>query len=73
MKVYALQNNEFISNGIRHINVVFIPAVTILCNPPYTKGHVDSCWIKLRVETSLDTTNKEQCEERIGMSLLPLK
>ena len=60
--------NSFDSNGIINCMVVFVPAVTIGCNPPYTKGKSDSCWIKFRKENR--PTTKEELEKCLGMSIL---
>ena len=49
--------------------VIFIPATTINCTPPYVSGKRDSCWVYV---TSVDQNDKEQSENAIGMSLLPI-
>lgn len=49
---------------------VFMPAVTIHCEPPYIAGKIDSCWCRYK---DIDTHNQEQCENVLGMKLLPLE
>jgi hypothetical protein len=70
---YISNTNEFINDyGLRVINAMFRPAKTIECNPPYIAGKRDSCWIKTRKDDPINYFNKEECEHRVGMSLLPL-
>lgn len=57
--------NSFISGGLIHCQVVFIPAITINCNPPFVKGKTDSRWISFRQRPA----NKKELEERLGMSI----
>jgi len=41
---------------------------TVLCDPPYVKGKIDSCWIH---DARLDTSDKVACEKVVGMKLEP--
>ena len=50
--------------------VDFIPAETINCHPPYIAGKRNTCWVRYR---NVDEYNKQQCEEAVGMKLLPIK
>jgi len=58
--------NEFRSNGLTHCQVLFVPAISIDCNPPFIARKKDSCWIKFRKSPK---TQKE-LERCIGMSIL---
>lgn len=60
--------NEFESNGLINCMVVFVPAKTIKCNPPYLKGKKDSCWIKFKPGKAPKT--KQELETCLGMSIL---
>jgi len=60
--------NTFKSNGIINSMVLFIPAITINCNPAYVKGLKDSCWIKYRAGQKPKT--KQELEIKLGMSIL---
>lgn len=62
-----LQDKYTITNRL----VLFIPAITIDCYPPYIAGEKDRKWIKYRGK--LDVYDKELCEKLIGMSLLPIE
>jgi len=48
-------------------SVSFVPDITIDCNPPYTKGKRDSCWVKYRDGNRPKT--KEDWQFIVGMSL----
>lgn len=65
MLVYAKQYNKV---GDKY-DTTFIPDVDINCSPPYEKGKIDSCWCRKIKSTS----NKQECEEAIGMSLQAFK
>lgn len=60
--------NSFESNGLIHCMVIFEPAVTIKCQPPYVKGQRDSCWIKYSPDRK--PRSKKQLEQCLGMSIL---
>lgn len=53
------------------VQVWFVPAVTIECNPPYIKGKSDCCWTRRRADTPIDVYNKKKSESIVGMKLLP--
>ena len=57
--------NSYESDGLTHCQVCFIPTKTLDCNPPFVKGEVSSCWIAFRQRPA----NKEELEERLGMSI----
>lgn len=59
--------NEFEHNGLINCQVIFVPAKTIDCNPPYIKGERNSCWIKFRPEDP--PKSKEELERCLGMSI----
>ena len=48
---------------------VFVPDITIECEPPFIAGKVDSCWARV---SGVDPYNKDQCEHAIGMRLRPI-
>jgi len=59
--------NQFESDGLINCLVSFAPAVTIKCQPPYTKGKKDSSWIKYRKGNK--PKSKEALETCLGMSI----
>ena len=60
--------NSFESGELIHCELVFVPANTIECQPPYTEGKIDSCWIKYQPENK--PKSKEDLERCLGMSIL---
>lgn len=55
-------------DGLIAESILFIPAVTINCSPPYQKGVVDSCWVKYKQGER--PTTKAGWENLIGMELI---
>ena len=66
MKKYFIRSTSKVNTKTL---VTFIPGTTINCNPPYIKGVKDSCWANV---TGINPTDKEQSENAIGMTLLPI-
>ena len=59
---------EFNSFESGYCELVFVPANTIECKPPYVEGKISSCWIKYRPENK--PQSKEDLERCLGMSII---
>lgn len=60
--------SEFENNGLINCMVSFVPAITIDCNPPFTKGIKTSTWIKFKPDN--EPKSKEELETCLGISIL---
>jgi len=73
MSKYLELGSKFTSGDIKHVQVSFVPDITIDCNPPYIKGVRDNCWISYNPKIWEPNFNtKYDCEKLVGMSLLKL-
>ena len=61
-------------HNLRYIQVGFIPAIAINCNPPYVRGRKDNNWISYnpKIRSLPKLTDKKGWEKILGMSLLPI-